>query len=528
MKKHIGKLSDDFRSSIVVLLVALPLCLGIAVASGLDEFSGIIAGIVGGILVGVLSGSNLSVTGPAAGLTVIVFAAVAKLPSVEAFFLAVVLAGVLQLLMGVLKLGIIGEYIPNCVIKGMLAAIGIILILKQFPHLIGYDAGFEGDENFKQSSGENTFSALIHAFQSFTLTAVIIGFTGLAILIIYENKWIKKQSFSTYLSGPLLVVLAGIGINALAIYMNGNGLKSDHLVNIPMAGSLKGFVSFLRFPDWSFITRSDVWVTAITLAIVASLETLLGIEAVDKLDPLRRVTPPNRELMAQGAGNIVSGMLGGLPVTSVIVRSSANLDAGAKTKRSTIFHGIMILLFVVYLPHVLNMIPKAALASILIFTGYKLTKIPVFRDYYKKGWDQFIPFVVTIAAIVITDLLTGVLIGIATGIFYILRSNFRSAIFMVNKDKNYLLRLRKDVSFFSKPNLKFSLEKIPADSFLIIDITRAEFIDRDIIETLNDFMKHAHLKNITVEIKQSTYNSSSTEIQHPNDQKLKVQDDLAK
>ncbi len=527
MKKYVKYLPDDIRSSVVVVLVAIPLCLGIAVASGLDEFSGIIAGIVGGIVVGALSGSQLSVTGPAAGLTVIVFAAVAKLPAVEAFFLAVVIAGFLQLLMGVLKLGIIGEYIPNCVIKGMLAAIGIILILKQFPHLIGYDADFEGDENFVQSSGENTFSAVLNAFNYITPVAIFIGLTGIAILVLYENKWIKKQTFSTYLSGPLIVVLSGIGINMLAVSLNSDGLKSEHLVNIPVAGSLSRFFSFFRFPDWNFISNSDVWITALTLAIVASLETLLGIEAVDKLDPLRRVTPANRELMAQGTGNIVSGMLGGLPVTSVIVRSSANMDAGAKTKRSTIFHGMMILLFVGFFPQILNLIPKAALAAILIFTGYKLTKISVFKDYYKKGWDQFIPFVVTIAAIVITDLLTGVLIGIATGIFYILRSNFRSAIFMVNNKNNYLLRLRKDVSFFSKPKLKYSLEKIPADSSLIVDISRAEFIDRDILDTLNDFMKHAHLKNIKVEIKQSVYNSSFSEIFQPADQTLQVRDDMA-
>ncbi len=527
MKKYVKNLPNDIRSSVVVVLVAIPLCLGIAVASGLDEFSGIIAGIVGGIVVGMLSGSQLSVTGPAAGLTVIVFAAVAKLPAVEAFFLAVVLAGLIQMLMGVLKLGIIGEYIPNCVIKGMLAAIGIILILKQFPHLIGYDSDFEGDENFVQPSGENTFSSVINAFQAITPVAVVIGLTGLAILIVYENKWIKKQTFSTYLSGPLLVVLAGVGINMLSISMNGEGLKSDHMVNIPIAGSIYGFFSFFRFPNFDFITNSDVWITAFTLAIVASLETLLGIEAIDKLDPLRRVTPANRELMAQGAGNMVSGMLGGLPVTSVIVRSSANVDAGAKTKRSTIFHGILILLFVMFFPQLLNTIPKAALAAILIFTGYKLTKIPVFQDYYKKGWDQFIPFVVTIAAIVITDLLTGVLIGMATGIFYIIKSNFKSSIFMVNNDQNYLVRLRKDVSFFSKPKLKYSLEKVPENSFLIIDITRAEFIDRDIIDTLNDFMKHAHLKNITVQIKQSIHNPSISEIIISAEQKLEMQDDLA-
>jgi MFS superfamily sulfate permease-like transporter len=286
-------------------------------------------------------------------------------------------------------------------------------------------------------------------------------------------------------------------------------LGKEHLVNIPVANSAAEFFSFFKFPDWSFLNNGEVWMTAVTLALVASLETLLGIEAIDKLDTLKRVTPSNRELIAQGSGNIVSGMLGGLPLTSVIVRSSANLHAGAKTKLSAIFHGLLILAFVSFFPAILNMIPKAALAAILVFTGYKLARIALFKDFFKKGWDQFMPFVITIIAIVFTDLLKGVLIGMGVGIFFILRSNFRSAIFVLKENGNVLIRMRKDISFFSKPILKYQLEKIAPDSKVIIDMARAEFIDKDVLDTIEEFIQRAHLKNITVELKKSTYNESS-------------------
>jgi MFS superfamily sulfate permease-like transporter len=317
----------------------------------------------------------------------------------------------------------------------MLAAIGIILILKQIPYLLGYEKDYEGDETFQQSGGENTFTAVLNAFKDPTLMAVIIGVVGIAILIIYENKWIKRQKIFQLISGPLVVVIVGVLFQR---FLQNDGtlkLDSSHLVNIPVANSPSEFLSFFKFPNWSFINNVDVWVSAITLALVATLETLLSIEAVDKLDPYKRVTPTNRELVAQGSGNIVSGMLGGLPLTSVIVRSSANLNAGAKTKMSAIFHGILILVCVMFVPKILNLIPKAALAAILIFTGYKLAKVQLFKEYYKKGWEQFMPFLITILAIVFTDLLKGVLIGIAIGIFYIIRSNFRSAIF-VEKQEN--------------------------------------------------------------------------------------------
>ena len=509
MKKYFQNIGADAPASIVVFLIAIPLCLGIAVASGLNEFSGIIGGIVGGIVIGLLSGSQLSVSGPAAGLTAIVAAAVLKLPAVEAFFLAVVLAGVFQIVMGIFKLGVIGDYVPNSVIKGMLAAIGIILILKQFPFLIGYEKNYEGDEAFIQVSGENTFSSIINSLNHLTPVALLIGILGLFILIVYETKWVKGKKIFQLISGPLVVVIMGILVsltfkNAPEAF----SLDPSHLVNIPVAGSPTEFFSFFKFPDWSFISNTDVWITAITLALVATLETLLGVEAVDKLDPLKRVTPSNRELIAQGSGNIVSGMLGGLPLTSVIVRSSANLNAGAKTKLSAILHGLLILVCVVFVPNILNLIPKAALAAILVFTGYKLSKVSLFKEYYQKGWEQFMPFIITLLAIVFTDLLKGVLVGIAVGIFFIIRSNFRSAIFVMKEKNTVLIRMRKDISFFSKPILKAQLEAIKNNSTVIIDMTRAEFIDKDVIDTINEFMQHAHLKNIKVDINKTIFNNS--------------------
>jgi MFS superfamily sulfate permease-like transporter len=304
-----------------------------------------------------------------------------------------------------------------------------------------------------------------------------------------------------------MVVITGALLNHFLSDSNSIiAIKEAHMVNIPVAENAKEFQSFFRFPNWSFLNNSAVWVTAVTLAIVASLETLLSIEAVDKLDPLKRVSPPNRELIAQGAGNMISGFLGGLPLTSVIVRSSANVNAGAKTKMSAIFHGILILLSVAFFPEILNLIPKSALAAVLIFTGYKLAKPSLFKEYYKKGWDQFAPFITTILCIVLTDLLKGVLVGIGVGLFYVIRNNFRSAVFTINENNNYMIRLRKDVSFFIKPILKNKLEKIPNDANLIIDIFHAEHLDRDVIDTINEFLKHASLKNINCIIKTNPNN----------------------
>ena len=506
MKKYFQSFGADFPASIVVLLVALPLCLGIALASGAPLFSGIIAGIVGGVVIGFISGSQLSVSGPAAGLTVIVATALLKLQVYEAFLLSVVIAGILQVILGFVKAGVIGDYIPNSVIKGMLAAIGLILILKQLPHLVGFDADFEGDETFAQGDKANTFSELLNAFKAFTPVAILVGGVSLLLLMLWEQPFFKKQPLFKYIPGPLVVVLWGVAINQYFIGFNaGAALKGKHLVSLPIAGNVNQFFSFFTFPNVKYLNNPHVWISGATLAIVASLETLLGIEAVDKLDPLKRVTPPNRELKAQGIGNIVSGLIGGLPLTSVIVRSSANVAAGAKSKTSSIMHGLLLLACVAFIPLLLNKIPLSALAAILVFTGYKLAKVTLFKDFYNKGWDQFVPFVVTIVAILMTDLLMGILIGIGVGLFFMVRSNFRSAVFVVSDKNNYLIRLRKDVSFLNKPIIKKKLEEVPENAFVIIDATRADFIDKDIIEEINNFLCHAHLKNIKVEIKKSSH-----------------------
>ena len=508
MKKYYSHIGPNLSASIVVLLVALPLCLGIALASGAPLFSGIIAGVVGGIVVGLLSGSQLSVTGPAAGLTAIVAVAILKLQVYEAFLLAVVLAGIMQVALGYLKAGVIGDYIPNAVIKGMLAAIGLILIMKQFPHLVGYDANFEGDETFAQADQNNTLSAIYTALNTITPTAVIIGLGSIILLAVWEKPFIKKNKLLQFVPGPLVVVILAIIINSTIEQLSGiASLESKHLVSLPIAHSTTEFISFFTLPNFSFITNAQVWISAVTLAIVASLETLLGIEAVDKLDPLKRVTPTNRELKAQGFGNIVSGLIGGLPLTSVIVRSSANVSAGGKTKQSTIFHGILLLLCAALIPGLLNKIPLSALAGILIFTGYKLAKITLFKEFYQKGLNQFIPFCVTIIAILFTDLLIGISIGIAVSMIFIIRSNFKTAVLVVNDNNNYLIRFKKDVSFLNKPIIKSELELVPENANLVIDVARAEYIDKDVIDEVNSFLYHAHLKNIKVALRTNPSNA---------------------
>lgn len=504
LQNPFGNLSSDIPSSIVVFLVALPLCLGIALGSNAPLFSGIIAGVVGGIVIGALSGSQLSVSGPAAGLTAIVVAALAKLPSFEAFLVSVVIAGVLQIILGYLKAGVLGDYIPGAVIKAMLAAIGLILILKQLPHLVGYDADFEGDQSFQQPDGSNTFTGILNSLNHIIPGAALIGIASLLIHIVWDKYVVKIGKFMQLIPAPLVVVLIGVAINQFFIASQSPLVLPDHtLVNIPKAETVEEFVSFFQFPDFGHIANYNVWVVAFTLAIVASLETLLNIEASDELDPYQRVTPTNRELKAQGVGNLLSGFIGGLPITSVIVRTSANVNAGAKTKMSAILHGLLLLLCVAFIPNILNMIPLPALAAVLIYTGFKLAKPSIFKKFYQRGWDQFVPFIVTIIAILLTDLLKGILIGCVVGLFFVLRSNFRSAVFVVNDDKNYLFRLRKDVSFLNKPIIKHKLAKVPEDSFVLIDATRADFLDKDVVEVIEDFIISAPLKNITVQLKKS-------------------------
>ncbi|MEO6636623.1 MAG: SulP family inorganic anion transporter [Ginsengibacter sp.] len=504
MQKIFKNFGADMSASLVVFLVALPLCLGIALGSGAPMFAGIIGGIIGGIVIGSLSGSSLSVSGPAAGLTVVVATALVTLPAFEAFLLAVVIAGIFQVLLGFFKAGVIGDYIPSSVIKGMLAAIGLILILKQIPHLIGYDANFEGDDSFIEKNEENTFSSIIQSIKHSAPLALVIGIISLLIQISWDKILVKKGKLFKLIPAPLVVVLCGVFINVLFQNLNHPwALKDNHIVAIPVAESLKEFTSFFTFPSFEYILNSGVWKAAITIGLVASLETLLNIEASDEIDPYKRVTPTNRELKAQGIGNIFSGMLGGLPLTSVVVRTTANASAGAKSKMSTIMHGILLLLSVAFIPKLLNLIPLSALAAVLIYIGYKLAKPSIFKAFYKKGFDQFLPFVITVTAILFSDLLSGILIGIAAGLFFSFRSNFKASVFVVHDSNKYLFRLRKDVSFLNKPILKKKLEAVPSDSVVIIDALRADYIDRDVIEVINDFLKHAHLKNIKVEVKKS-------------------------
>ncbi|HSB92905.1 MAG TPA: SulP family inorganic anion transporter [Flavitalea sp.] len=503
-KNYLRSAGSDLPSSIVVFLVALPLCLGIALGSQAPLFSGIIAGIVGGIFIGFFSGSQLSVSGPAAGLTTIVAAAILKLPAFEAFLLAVVICGMFQVVLGFLKAGVIGDYIPSSVIKGMLAAIGLILILKQLPHLVGYDVDFEGNESFSQGNNENTFSTIGKALSFITPAAAVIGLLSILFQFFWEKLVAGKKGIIRLVPAPLVVVLIGVAINGYLVSSgSSHAIGEQHMVNLPIPKSSGEFISFFRFPDYSFLMNKDVWIAGLTLGIVASLETLLSIEAVDDLDPYQRVTPTSRELKVQGFGNMISGMLGGLPVTSVIVRSSANVNAGAKTKMSAVYHGALLLLSVAFIPHLLNYIPNAALAAILIYTGYKLAKPALFKAFYKKGLGQFMPFLVTVVAILLTDLLKGVMIGMVVGLFFVIRSNFKTAVFVVNDANKYLFRLRKDVSFLNKAIIKSKLEEVPAESFVFIDAARADFIDRDVVEVIEDFIKHAPLKNISVELKRS-------------------------
>lgn len=498
VKKYILKknLKRDLPASIVVFLVALPLCLGIALASGAPLFAGLISGIIGGIVVASISGSQLSVSGPAAGLTVIVLGAIAQLGSYQTFLLAVVLAGIFQVILGLIKAGTIGNYFPSSVIEGMLAAIGLILILKQLPHALGVDTDFSGDEGFFQQDHENTFSAISAAFSHFSLAAVVISLLSIAVLII----WPKFPRLAV-VPAPLLVVIIGV-VGSLISAGTAFQLRTDQIVSIPVVGGFGEFMSLFTSPNFSALGNKDVYIVAATIAVVASLETLLSIEAVDKIDPIKRVSPTNRELIAQGIGNMASGMLGGLPMTSVIVRSSANVNAGGRTKMSAIFHGCLLLLSLLFIPQIINMIPLSCLAAILLVTGYKLTRIGLFKHMYHKGWDQFIPFVITVIAVLFTDLLKGVAVGMLVSIFYLLRTNMRNPFFyrITNEGdkKNIRLKLAEEVSFLNKAAIQVVLTNIPKETNVIIDGSNSRYIDPDVLETIFNYKHNAYTKGIIV------------------------------
>ncbi|MDX2069862.1 MAG: solute carrier family 23 protein [Haliscomenobacter sp.] len=482
----------DILSGAVVFLVALPLCLGIALASGAPLFAGIIAGVIGGIVVGILSKSQLSVSGPAAGLTAIILAAIGTLGSYQTFLVAVVLAGGIQIVLGLVKAGTISNYFPSNVIEGMLTAIGIIIILKQVPHAIGYDVDNEGDFFFiEKNTGHNTFSALIDAVNYSHLGAITITLVSLAILIAFNKvAFLKKLKV---VPGALVVVIVGVLINEF-FKLSGSSLviSQEHLVSLPVPKSFNDFTGQFSLPNFAEITRPDVWVVALTIAVVASIETLLCIEASDKLDPLKRYTDTNRELLAQGTGNILSGLLGGLPMTSVIVRTSANINSGGRTKTATIAHGILLLLAVVSIPAILNKIPLACLAAVLLMIGYKLASPAVFKHMWKSGKYQFIPFIITVVAVVFTDLLEGVAIGLVVSVFFILRANLKLAYFFKKEEYHegevITIKLAQEVSFLNKAAIKQTLNHLPAQSKVVIDATDTFYIDHDVVQLIKDFL----------------------------------------
>jgi MFS superfamily sulfate permease-like transporter len=494
-------LKNDLPAGIVVFLVALPLCLGIALASGAPLFSGLIAGMVGGLVVSLLSGSQLSVSGPAAGLTVIVFNAIETVGSFEGLLVACVIAGVIQLMLGFLKAGIIGAFFPSAVIKGMLAAIGLILIIKQIPHATGYDTSYEGDESYMRETARSSFHELFDAFSGISPGAVVISVVALLLLVIWERPWFKKQPLLKLIPGPLVAVAWGAGYNLLATeFAPAWAVSEKHLVKLPVSEQAADFFNHFMFPDFSYLTNPQVYMIAVTLAIIASLETLLSLEATDKLDPLKRLAPTNRELMAQGIGNIISGLLGGLPITAVIVRSSANINAGAQTSQSCFIHGLCLLLSVMFFAHYLNHIPLACLSAILLHTGYKLAKPALFVEYYKKGMSQLLPFVITVLAILLTDLLKGMAIGMVIGLFFVIKANYHAALTLTQDDSHYVLSFNKDVSFLNKALLRKFILNIQENSSVTIDASNAKFIDHDILETIEDFLAAAPDDNITVEV----------------------------
>ncbi len=493
-------LHHDIPAGLVVFLVALPLCLGIALASGAPLFSGLMAGIIGGTIVAFFSKSSLGVSGPAAGLIVIVSEAILNL-GFEAFLLSVVIAGILQIIMGRLGAGIIGYYFPSAVINGMLAGIGIIIFLKQIPHAVGYDRDFEGDLDFYQHDHYSTFSEISHMLNYIEIGAVIISLSSLLIMILWETPLIKKFNYFKHIPGAIVAVFSGIAINQYFIAQIPEwSLSGQHLVSLPTLSNLSDVSNLIILPDFTQINNLAVYKTAFVLALVASIETLLSIEAVDKLDPYKRVTPNNIELKAQGIGNICSGLLGGLPITQVIIRSSANVQAGAHTKVATITHGLILLAATMVFPELLNKIPLSSLAAILLIIGFKLTKPSLFKQMYRVGSYHFIPFIVTILGLLFTNLLIGVAIGMAFASFFILLENQKIGFYLHehHEANKTIISLSENVSFLNKANLLKLLDSLPEHSHVVIDATHAKYIDYDVYEIIQNFRAEARRKNINL------------------------------
>lgn len=487
-----ANLKSDFASGLVVFLVALPLCLGIALASGAPLFSGIISGIIGGIVVGYLSQSHISVSGPAAGLTAIVLSAITDLGSFNAFLLAVLIAGLIQLALGFIKAGSISNFFPTNVIEGMLAGIGVIIILKQIPHAFGYDPDFEGDLSFLQFDGQNTFSELFSIINHVQLGSIIIALVSIGILILWNKiEFLKKIKL---VPPALVAVLVSILLNEFFI-QSGSSLAiiKEHLVSLPVPTTLEEFKNIIVTPDFSAISNSKVWIVAITIAIVASIETLLCVEAADRMDVQKRYTDTNVELKAQGIGNVISALLGGLPMTSVVVRTTANNTAGAKSKMSTIIHGVLLLVSVMAIPSILNKIPLATLAAVLLLVGYKLANPKTIKHFWEKGKYQFIPFIATFGAVVFTDLLKGVALGMVISFIFVLKGNMKRA-YNFRKEEYHdgdviHIELAQEVSFLNKAAIKSTLAAIPENSKVEINASDTVYIAHDVLDLIKEFKK---------------------------------------
>ena len=520
-------LKKDIPASFVVALVALPLCLGIALASGAPLVSGLIAGIVGGIIVGSISRSALGVSGPAAGLAAIVLTAIADLGSFEIFLVAVVLGGAIQFALGVARAGIIAYYFPSAVIKGMLAGIGIIIFLKQLPHAFGYDKDPVGEMSFNQPDGETTLSELHHLLDPLSAGPVIVAAISLAILLLWETRKLKSLPILPLIPGPLLAVATGIGLTIWFESYEALRMSADHLVKVPIAKDFSGMKEFFTLPDFAGLTHPGVYKTAIVLAIVASLETLLCVEAADKLDTEKRITPTNLELKAQGIGNMVSGLIGGLPVTQVIVRSSANFQSGAKSRASTILHGVLLAGSILLIPNVMNLIPLATLAAILLVVGYKLARPSLFINMYKRGFGQFAPFIVTVLGIAFTDLLIGIGLGLHVAVILILFESYRLPFNIKNvrrgEGEQIRVQLSQQVTFLNKASVLKTLDSIPRNSIVEIDASHSAFIHPDVVEIIEDYKSNAESKNIQVTVlgleperREQLQDEMSVEVEFPN------------
>ena len=496
-----SNLQGDIRGGAISFLVAVPLCLGIALASGAPLFAGIIAGIVGGVVVGIFSRSALSISGPEAGLIVVTLSAIQALGSFPAFLLAMCIAGLIQIGLGFARAGIVSNFFPSSVIKGMLAGIGIILILKQLPHLVGYDADAAEGLALFQPGGFNIIEQLHMALGQFSGVAILIALASLGIFYLWEQPWFRNQTFTKNIPAALVVVVLGICINELvrATFPQW-ALKGNHVVQLPVPENAMAFFQLFTLPDFSQWNNPLVYTSAVAIALVASLEALLAIEASDELDPLKRKTPANHELKAQGIGNLVSGLIGGIPLTSVIVRSSVSINAGARTKLAALIHGTLLLVCVVTLPSLLNKIPWASLAAILLVTGYKLARIEIVKAVFAEGLSKFIPFVVTVLAILLTDLLTGIGIGMVTGIFFILRDHYQNTHRVRTEWDHNIKRIHVSlgdhVSFLSKAKLIKLLKSVPDNSIVEIDGTESSYIDSDVITAIQNFGTSAKPRNI--------------------------------